>query len=135
MIVRATRLINVAGEEVPHIRGVTIGHDYLVLEIWVDPLLRKIRILDEDGGSPSLWPLDMFEVVSPRISANWGAAIKTVDGRTYLDLAPVAWLRPGFWQDYFDRGWEGAIKEFDRAVAEMAAEEGLPPDGRIARAG
>jgi hypothetical protein len=96
VIVRPVKIINSLGDEIERHSSVQIGADYLVLEIQIGPERRDVRILDDEGGAPRLWTLEMFEVVSPRISGNWGGSIETSDGRTYFDLAPTAWLRPGF---------------------------------------
>ena len=130
MIVRPIRILNQNGDEIPRHPSIRVGAEYLVLEVYIAPDRRMVRLLDDEGGAPGLWPLEMFEVVSPRICADWGAAVEHVNGEAYLTLAPVAWLRPCFWTDYFDRAWEGAGDEFERALTAMAAEEGLPPSGR-----
>ena len=125
-------IVNALGGEVEKHPSVRRGADYLVLDMYVTAQDQTIRIFDDQGGAPGMWPIRMFEVRSPRISSNWGVAIDHYyEDAAALHLGPMAWLRPGFWMDYFDRGWEGAGAEFERGVAEMAAEEGLPPDGRV----
>ena len=131
---RATKIIN-AGRELAQHPSVRVGVDYLALDIRVTPQGQWMRILDDEmkPGGPVIWAVEMFEIRSPRISSNWAATIRRPEGGGWsLYLAPRPWLRRGFWDDYFDRPWEGAGATFDAAVAEMAAEEGLPPDGRVA---
>jgi len=113
--------------------AVAIGRDYLVLSLTVSGDRQVVRILSEHAGQPGIWPLEMFELVSERISRTWSASIRSVDGRSHLVLGPVEWHRPGFWEEYWDRRREGTRDEFAHAVAEMAAEEGLPEDGRVER--
>jgi hypothetical protein len=72
----------------------------------------------------------MFEIVSPKVSRTWSASIRRIDGRSLLVLGPIGWHPPGFWEEYWDRRWEGAGEEFDRAVAAMIAEEELAPPAK-----
>lgn len=130
MIVRPTKIVDITGNEVASHPAVEIGRDYLVLSLSVSDERQNVRILSAHDGQPALWPLAMFELVSEKISRTWSASIRHIEGGSHLILAPVEWHRPDFWDDYWDRRWEGAGEAFDRAVAAMAAEEGLPADGR-----
>ena len=74
--------------------------------------------------------MEMFGLVSERISTTWSASIRIIDGSSHLILQPVDWHRPGFRDDYWDRRWEGAGEAFERAVAAMAAEESSSASGQ-----
>jgi hypothetical protein len=51
----------------------------------------------------------MFEVVSTKIPSVWTIASPAPG---CLSLAPAAWQRPGFWEDYFEMEPE-AVKSFE----------------------
>jgi len=107
MIVRVVKIVNPLGGAVAEHPSLRVGADYLVLDIYVNRRSQMIRVLDDEGGIPGTWPIEMFEVRSPRLSSTWGAAIDHYEGGAALHLGPVPWLRPGFWPDYVDRAWEG----------------------------
>jgi len=62
----------------------------------------------------------MFVTVSTRIPSNWVAQLW--EGGS-LHLAPAAWLKPGFWEDYFDHQRDGLAADTYRAEAEVILRE------------
>jgi hypothetical protein len=61
----------------------------------------------------------MFELTSSRLPSNWLIAIDLEGG---LDLSPEAWLRKGFWEDYFGGYPEAkATYEREREIIEREA--------------
>ncbi|MCX4617992.1 hypothetical protein ACFZAB_31185 [Streptomyces albogriseolus] len=123
MIVRCTHIISpVTGEVENDHPGIRIGTEYPVLEVLTKPDQVLLRIPDRLGtteyrDTPSLWDAAMFTVVSDRMPRCWVAELE--EGR--LTLAPCAWQRPGFWEDYFD-DMPAAVEEYDRLKAEILAD-------------
>jgi hypothetical protein len=112
--VRCVRIINpVTGLEVPGHPSVHVGSTYVVLEVLASYQTGQgrvqFRIATDDDGVPSLWPGEMFESVDSAIPPNWG--VKATP--EYVVLAPHTWLRPGFWEDFFDRVPE-ALEAYER---------------------
>lgn len=101
------------------------GIEYVVLELmahanWVSA---RVEVASHDG-SPVLVPLDgTVEVVDARLSGRWRAEL--VNGALFL--APALWLRPGFWEQFFD-GDPAAERDFrlerDLLVQEATGEPG-----------
>lgn len=88
----------------------TVGRTYTVLAIQVGPGREiTLRIVSDDGHTPGLYASTQFETVDDRIPPEWVAQI---DDTGALRLAPRAWLRPGFWEDFFD-GSESAAQDFN----------------------
>jgi hypothetical protein len=56
------------------------------------------------------------------IPSSWTAVL---DERGIVTLAPPAWQRPGFWEDYFDAARE-AVAEFEEAKDAILEEEQGP---------
>jgi hypothetical protein len=83
-----------------------------------------LQILAGDR-TPSWWPATDFITVSAVIPSNW--VVKVGEGGK-LDLAPESWLKPGFWDRYFDRD-KDAILEFDPGPARGAAVAAMIPAG------
>ena len=133
VIVRPFKIVDIAGNEMASHPAIEVGRDYLVLALTISGDRQVVQILSEHDGQPGIWPLQIFELVSEKVSRTWSASIRFIEGGSNLILGPVEWHRPGFWTEYWDRRPEGAGDEFARAVGAMAAEEGLPPDGRVRR--
>src|SRR5688500_13232616 len=71
-----------------------------------------VRILDDQFKLPSIWPIDCFEMVQPRVPVNWAL---DVSEDLSLRFAPQAWLREGFWEDFFSDD-PRALEDFRREV-------------------
>jgi hypothetical protein len=77
---------------------------------------RSCRIID-DGGAPSLFSLLTFDVVDPAVAPQWeyhrGAG-------GHVSLGTAAFLRPGFFEDVFDRvaGSDGPVARFESITEE-----------------
>jgi hypothetical protein len=129
MIVRVTQLRHPHGYEIESHQRLRVGGDYLVVGINVRPRGPTFRIVDDlkYPFDSSLWPLAMFEVVSPNISTIWRVAIEVIQENTYLYIGPEQWLRPGFWDDFLADPPQGieAKEQYGRDVLHMMAEEGL----------
>jgi hypothetical protein len=82
-----------------------------------DPIL--FQILDRDRN-PVWWPAEMFQTVDTDLPSNW--TIQLWDDGS-LHLAPAAWLRPGFWEEYWDQRAGGAAADVFRREAEIILRE------------
>lgn len=120
MIVRVVKILQTDGTELEFHPAVCIGQSYLVVGFNIGPVNRLLRIHDEYGG-PSLWPLEMFEVISSRILSPWDANISSVDLATHLTVGPTVWARRSFWTEYFDDDPD-ATAEYKSEVDRMLAE-------------
>jgi hypothetical protein len=97
----------------------TIGREYLVLSVAAQPGGRVlVRLIDNEGDSPSVWDARMFTTTSTRIPQLWGIRL---DDDGVLTLAPPHWQRAGFWEDYFDDN-PRAVREFQTALRALQAE-------------
>jgi hypothetical protein len=96
----------------------SIGTLYHVLEIYLDSRGRLLlRLVGDDGLTPALHSTENFELVSPIIPANWALYF---DSKGVFQIAPEAWIRPGFWEDYFD-GKDEALEIFALEKAKSIA--------------
>ncbi|MFD6161914.1 hypothetical protein ACFWF7_14785 [Nocardia sp. NPDC060256] len=85
--------------------SIRIGAEYPVLSISYTSRGLTLQILTDDG--PSYWRAEMFETTSSSIPSSWVTQLS--DGN--LDIGPEKFLRPGFWESYFDDD-PGAIRTF-----------------------
>jgi hypothetical protein len=88
----------------------TIGRIYHVLSIIVEkdrPV--SFQLIGDDEITPAYHNANLFEVISDIIPSSW--AVASIPNK-YFELAPRAWLRPGFLEDYFN-GVEDAISLFE----------------------
>ena len=120
MKVRCIKLTNAFGEPVLDTKGnpaqsdgwLTVGKDYHVLEVLLDSGEWKLRIMNDEGHTPALFPLANFEIVSPRISPTW---IVRWGENGYFELTPEAWAAHEFWDRYFDQdSWARRVFEDER---------------------
>jgi hypothetical protein len=100
MKVRCNRIISpVDGSRLVESDWLTVGDEYLVVSLLIDPSGHvELRVIDNDG-TPSVWRAEMFETTDERPAPDWLVQLGS-DG--ILEIAPGPWLRPGFWEDYFD---------------------------------
>jgi hypothetical protein len=120
MRVRCERLLSpTTGQPLDRSPLITIGQEYLVLSVIAQPGNRiLIRLIDDRGESPSVWDVQMFTTTSTRIPYVWESR---VDQHGNLTLAPAAWQRLGFWEEYFD-GDARAVEEFRAGLEAIRAE-------------
>lgn len=123
MRVKCIKILNqTTGQEEARLKNgwITIGKEYLVLAIEISPSRPPwLRIIGDDSGqTPGLESSHQFETVCTRLPSCWQARLDHTGG---LDIAPVRWLRPGFWEDYFN-GHAEAVAEFKADHAQMLAE-------------
>ena len=120
MMVRCERLLSpTTGESLQKSPLLTIGREYRVLSVIAQPGKRTLlRLIDDEGGRPSLWDARMFKTTTTRIPHIWGIRI---DDDGILTLAPPDWQRDGFWEDYFEDD-PRAVAEFQTALRALQAE-------------
>lgn len=120
MKVVCIRLISpVTRQETSESEWLTLDSEYVVLAIEGNPGRElSIRVQDDKGGGPGLWPAEMFMTTSTALPSSW---IISIGDNGQFDLAPAKWLRPGFWEDFFDREPE-ALADFEEEKANILAE-------------
>ncbi|MEV5681454.1 hypothetical protein AB0L68_41090 [Streptomyces sp. NPDC052164] len=111
-----------SGEVVNDHPGIRVGVEYPVLEVITTERQVLLRVPERsdvmvERDSPGLWDASMFTVVNGRMPDCCKAGLE--DGR--LTLAPKAWQRPGFWDDYFD-GEPSAGDEYERLRTEIISQ-------------
>lgn len=95
----------------------TVGAEYLVLDILARPVGRTdLHIITDVRGEFGLFPSSSFVSVDDRIPASWVARI---DEHGVLRLGPPEWLRPGFWESYYD-GDREITAIVDAAIEDLA---------------
>jgi hypothetical protein len=94
----------------------TLGREYVVLSVLADTKGDVMyRLISDDQLTPALFDAAQFEVVSSTLATSWCIRVPAEGG---LELAPAAWLTPGFWESYFD-GEEEALTAFRKALATL----------------
>jgi hypothetical protein len=78
----------------------------------------RVRVID-DERQPTLWALESFEILDGQLPATWHLDI--AKDRSIV-IGPKAWLRTGFWWDYFDDSVD-ARTEYVRELARMGVVE------------
>ncbi|TCC22818.1 hypothetical protein [Kribbella speibonae] len=73
---------------------------YPVISIMAEPGGRvQLQIVADDGRSLAWFDSDTFMTVDSVIPERW--VIRVAESGV-VDLAPAAWLEPGFWEQYYD---------------------------------
>jgi hypothetical protein len=114
--VRCIQLFDSRGLLTTRSAWVKTGGIYHVLSIWIEPGQTKLRMVAEEP-TPALFELEMFEVVSSVIPANW-VVVSPKPG--HLSLAPAAWSVSGFWENFFDYEPK-AVASFEEHRAKIIA--------------
>jgi hypothetical protein len=100
MRVACVKLLDTRGGEAETSTRLTLDSEYVGLSIGTDPLGGMwVRIIGDAGDGPGVWPTEMFLTVSTEVPSSW---VASVGEGGLVDLAPPSWLRPGFWEDYFN---------------------------------
>ena len=97
---------------------ISVGREYVVLEILAVPGSYIHLRIDLDSSVSSVWDAAMFETIDQSVPSNWVVEIAS-DGQ--LSIGPARWIEAGFWERYFE-GDELAIGIFEREVAQIRAE-------------
>jgi hypothetical protein len=119
MRVLCVKLLDAKGDEGPTSAWATLDSEYIVLAVQATPNRDvRLRIVGDDDSTPVLFESEMFMTVSNDIPSNWVASIGE-DGD--FDLAPQKWLRPDYWEDYFN-GDPDAVSDFEEERTRILAE-------------
>lgn len=123
MKVQCIHLVNpISGDPESRSPWLTVGKEYLVLAVSVLPERGVMfRIVADDGHSPMLFKARQFAVTVTDVPSIWKVRGDDDGG---LEFGPDPWLRPGFWEDYFD-GLPDASADFEAAKASIINEAGL----------
>jgi hypothetical protein len=78
---------------------VTVDAEYEVVSVIAEPARRVLVQIVTDDGSLGLFDSTSFMTVDGTVPEGWTARVGE-DG--VLELAPTAWLAPGFWEAYYD---------------------------------
>jgi hypothetical protein len=58
-------------------------------------------VLDDRTARPGWHSADDFDLVSTEIPPNWRVSVGTAGIAGAIEIAPEAWLEPGFYEDYW----------------------------------
>jgi hypothetical protein len=112
MKIKCIKIYNeISGKEKIEDPWMVVGKEYTPIEVIClsgKPNFRIISDLDP-FETPALYNSDQFLTTSTLIPSNWKIQSDEHGGIT---IAPQKWLRPGFWEDYFNQDPQ-AIKEFE----------------------
>jgi hypothetical protein len=79
----------------------TLHREYRVLAILALPgRTIEFRVLSDDGHTPILVDSTLFAASEQPLPEGWVCTV-TQDG--VVELGPKQWLKPGFWEEFFDR--------------------------------
>lgn len=99
MKVRCVELKNWRGEPEERSSWLKIGGIYHVLRIQIEPNRTMFQLVGEEP-TPALFQPDLFEVISSRVPESW-VIVSAKHG--FLELTPLSWTAPGFWEAFYDR--------------------------------
>ena len=101
--------------------SLTIGKDYLVIAMYINPKENVYyRLLDNDPDRRSaLFDASQFNVASNVIPSNWRV---TEHETGTITFSPLAWKVPGFWQEFYEYNPE-AIKIYEKELKIIIDEE------------
>lgn len=87
------------GEPIEASPWVTVGAEYDVVSVIAEPARRVLVQIRTDDGSLGLFDSVNFMTTDGILPASWSTRI--AEGGI-LELAPAAWLTPGFWEAFYD---------------------------------
>lgn len=100
MRVICTKLpLSPTGETLDSSPWVRVDAEYVVVAVIAEPARRLLLQIETDDGSLGLFDSANFMTVDASIPRRW---IARVGEGGVLELAPAAWLTPGFWEAYYD---------------------------------
>jgi hypothetical protein len=98
MKVRCIELKSWSGQVQERSSWLKVGGIYHVLRVQIEPSRTMFHLVGEER-TPALFQPELFEVVSARLPETWVAASSRPG---FLDLAPLSWTVPGFWESFYD---------------------------------
>lgn len=103
----------------------SVGSSYTVVEVGLNLAAEEqsnrmlYRLAADDAGVAGLYESDLFEVTDARVPPGW---LLAGEGESFR-LGPARFLRPGFWEEFFDNV-AAARLEFDDEVRRIHDELG-----------
>ncbi len=95
--------------------SLTVGKEYIVLEVAVGADEQMTYRLVSDSGTPAIFKALQFEVVSELVPSNWKVSIQKEYGA--IDISPAAWRENDFWGAFFDdEPWAKEVYEKELAI-------------------
>jgi hypothetical protein len=95
----------------------TIGKEYLVLEVLMIENVVKYRINRDDGGTPVAFKAEQFDITDNKIPSSW---IIDYTENNQLWIAPQRWLDDSLWQYSF---WEDLLSDTSSEAEKVYQEE------------
>lgn len=96
----------------------TIGKEYIVLEIEVRQNKTSYLIVSDSNQQPVLQNAIQFKIIGGKIPKNWQVASGEIE---LFTIGPKDWHKPGFWEDCHDH--EPAALEIYKREARIIYEE------------
>lgn len=93
---------------------VTVDAEYVVASVIAEPGRRVLLQIVTDDGTLGLFDSASFMTTDGAMPVSWTARVG--EGGV-LELAPAAWLAPGFWEAYYD----GEPSAVDAVESELQA--------------
>jgi hypothetical protein len=115
------------GEEIEQSWNIHIGGEYVVLGMRMTKRdgLRYLVLRDVSKTLTAIWPAQMFEIVSGKISRLW--EMEDAYGTHVLFVLQPAEWHDAAWQEGMDRRDPEVLRRFNELVAVMYEEEGERP--------
>ena len=111
MKVRCIKLLDSRGNAQEKSPWLTVGKVYHVLSLVFGTQQKwLVRLIGDGLNGVALFPLDQFEIVSPKLPGQW---VVTWAANGVFELTAEAWSRPGFWEQFYDQDAE-ARKIFEQ---------------------
>jgi hypothetical protein len=108
------------GHERAHDSWLSLDREYSVLSVYAESGRQVLlRIESEGEGTPALFPAEMFVTTSAAIPRNWRVHIEQGGA---VEFAPESWLKPGFWEEFFNQVPE-AVEAYENERAIILSEE------------
>lgn len=103
----------------------TIGKEYVVLEIYPDEKIFYRLVGDNGDKMPALYNASQFVVVSGQLPKNW--AVSQRDNGALI-ISPSAWKHLTFWDDCYDHDPK-ALEIYKRELRIIYEEESIGNKG------
>ena len=117
MKVRCIQLVDPLGAVRETSPWLTIGKEYHVLSLIYATGKWLVRLWTDDG-TVGLFPLQQFEITSPKVSALW---IATWNRSGVFELTTRSLAQEGFWDRYYDNEMD-AIQIVDGEMKKIIGE-------------
>lgn len=102
MKIECIKIFNNRGEELETSSWLTIGKEYIVLEVLchMDKGYSYRIVSDDSSSSPGVFKATQFRIVNSKQPSNWVTSIKN---NGLIVVGPKSWRVSGFWEDCYDQ--------------------------------